>query len=142
MEVKDRYDEIFELEVGALCYALTNYPGEVFDTLFYMCLNDLKDSFRTAVESNVIFDMLDVAARLSKAAKYLIDERDIAFEILNLLPSPAQLEEDGQFILAQLVDQVEQSYGGAIDFVESKWTAATGDIAGEGQIESGNRVAA
>ena len=121
MEVKDRYDEIFELEVEALCYALTNYPGEVFDTLFYLCLGDLKDSFNTAVESNVIFDILDVAARLSKAAKYLIDERDIAFEILNLLPSPEALDEDGQFILAQLVDQVEQAYGGAIDFVESKW---------------------
>lgn len=121
MEVKDRYDEIFELEIGALCYALTNYPGEIFDTLFYMCLSDMKDSFKTAIESNVIFDILDISNRLSKAAKYLVDERDIAFEILNLVPRPENLDEDGQFVLAQIIDQVEQSYGGALDFVENKW---------------------
>ena len=121
MEVKDRYDEIFELEVEALCYALTNYPGEIFDSLFYMCLADLRESFKTAIESNVIFDILDVSTRLSKAAKYLIDERDIAFEILNLFPLPGSIGEDAQFVLAQLVDQVEQAYGGAIEFVEEKW---------------------
>ena len=120
--VKDGYDEIFELEVEALCYALTNYPGEIFDALFYLCLNDLRDSFKTAIESNVFFDILDVSTRLSRAAKYLIHERDIAFEILNLFPSPANLTEDAQFVIAQLVDQVEQAYGGAIDFVENKWS--------------------
>jgi hypothetical protein len=122
MEVKDRYDEIFALEVEALCYALTNYPGEIFDTVFYIVLGDLKDSFRTAIECNVVFDILDISTRLSKAAKYLIDERDIAFEILNLLPNPAPLSEEEQFILAQLVDQVEQAYGGAIEFCEKKWS--------------------
>lgn len=115
------YEEVFNLEIEAICYALTNYPGEIYDTLFYMCVRDLKNSFRAAIESNVTFDVIDIASRLSRAAKYLVDERDISFEILNLLPQPRTLSEDAQFVMAQIIDQVEQTYGGALEHVEKKW---------------------
>jgi hypothetical protein len=55
-------------------------------------------------------------------SKYLVDEREITFSILSQLPNPATLGEDGQFVLGQIVDQVEQAYGGALERLERKWS--------------------
>src|SRR5262245_48921376 len=118
MEVKDRFDEVFQIVIDGWCYGISNYPGEIFPALVHNVIKDLGVDIRTAIECNVIFDVLDVSARLSRAAKYLVDERDIAFSILSQFPHPADLPEDGQFVVAQLVDQVEQAYGDAIDYIE------------------------
>lgn len=123
VDVIDRYDEIFDVEVEGWCYGITNYPGEVFPGLIHRIIKELADTFRAAIEHNVIFDVLDVSLRISRAAKYLIDEREICFSILAQLPNPSTLEsEDAQFVLAQIIDQAEQAYGGAVDRLEKKWS--------------------
>jgi hypothetical protein len=121
LAVKDRYDEVFNVEVDGWCYGIANYPGEVFPALVHSVVKEMAPSFTAAIESNVIFDVLDVATRLSRAAKYLIDDREITFSILSQLPGPSSLSEDGQFVLAQIIDQVEQAYGGALERLERKW---------------------
>lgn len=121
LPIKNKYNEIFEIEVDGWCYGLANFSGEITPPIVFRVIGELSPSFRAAIESNVVFDLLDVATRLSKAAKYLVKEKEIAFAILSQLPSPTSLDEDGQFILAQVVDQVEQAYGGALERLQRRW---------------------
>jgi hypothetical protein len=121
VDVIDNYDQIFEVEVEGWCYGITNYPGEVFPGLVHRIIQELSDSFRAAIEHNVIFDLLDISLRFSRAAKYLVDEREICFSILAQFPNPKTLSEDSQFAMAQIIDQAEQAYGGAVERLEKKW---------------------
>lgn len=125
LKVLDRYDEIFEIEIDGWCYGVTNFPGEVSAGLVHRVIRELTDVFRTAIEHNYVFNILSVSDKISKAAKYLIDEREITFSILAQLPNPVTITEDQQFILAQIVDQAEQAYGGAIERLEKKWAWET-----------------
>ncbi|RMG40334.1 MAG: hypothetical protein D6719_11215 [Candidatus Dadabacteria bacterium] len=119
---KDRYDEIFEIEVDGWCYGIQNFPGEIFPALIHGIIRELRPSFAIAIKNHYAFNILDVAAKISKAAKYLIHEKEVAFSMLSQLPNPAKLDEDEQYILAQIIDQVEQAYGGAIERMRRKWS--------------------
>lgn len=125
LTVKDRFDEIFEIEIDGWCYGVTNFPGEVSSGLIHRVIRELTDVFLASIEHNYVFNILTVAERMSKAAKFLIDEREITFSILAQLPNPVLLTEDQQFILAQIVDQAEQAYGGAVERLERKWAWET-----------------
>jgi hypothetical protein len=125
IKVKDRYDEVFEIEIDGWCYGITNFPGEVSSGLVHRVIRELTDVFRAAIEHNYVFNILNIADRISKAAKYLIDEREITFSILAQLPNPVTINEDQQFVLAQIIDQAEQAYGGAIERLEKKWAWET-----------------
>lgn len=120
-EIIDQYDEVFNAEVDGWCYGITNYPGEIFPGLVHRIVGELAPSFLAAIEHNVVFDVLDISLKLSRAAKYLVDEREICFVILAHLPNPNELDEDRQFILAQIIDQAEQAYGNAVERLEKKW---------------------
>ena len=80
-------------------------------------------AFSEAVRAHYVFNILDLSLKLSRAAKYLVSEREIAFGILGELPNPFNLGEDEQFVIAQIVDQVEQAYGGVLDKLSKKWRA-------------------
>jgi len=123
LPVKDRYDEIFAIEIEGWCYGISTFPGEIFRGLVHRVIKELNPSFKAAVEHNVVFDILDISKRFSKAAKFLIHEKEVAFSILLQLPNPLTLDEDQQFVIAQIVDKVEQAYGGAIDRLQKKWYA-------------------
>ena len=126
LKVIDSYDEIFGVEIDGWCYGITNYPGEIFPGLIHRVLKELAPSFTAAIEHNVVFDILDIAMKFSRAAKYLVDEREICFSILANLPHPGSLNEDAQFVLAQIVDQAEQAYGGALERLEQRWSTEKG----------------
>jgi hypothetical protein len=121
MEVIDRYDEIFAIELDGWCYGIQNYPGEVFPGLVHAVVRELRPGFKKAIEHNVPFDVLKVSKSISRAAKYLVHEKEIAFSVLAQLPSPLELDEDGQYIMAMIIDQVEQEYGGALERLQRKW---------------------
>jgi len=121
LQVRDKFDEIFSIEIDGWCYGIQNYPGEIFPGLVHAVIRELRGSLKAAVEHNLVFDLLLISKNMSKAAKYLVHEKEIAFSILAQLPHPHDLDEDGQFVLAQIVDQVEQEYGGAIERLQRKW---------------------
>ena len=121
-EVTDRYNEIFDIEIEGWCYGLTHFPGEVHQALVHRVIKEVAPAFKAAIEHNYIFSVLDVSEKFSRAAKYLIHEQEIAFSILAQLPNPMYLNEDQQFVLAQIVDQVEQQYGGALSRLQRKWS--------------------
>lgn len=121
LPVKDRYDEVFKIEMEGWCYGLSNYPGEIFPGLIHRVIKELGPSFQEAIEHHLVFNVIETAQKFSKAAKYLINEKEIAFSILSQLPNPVGLGEDEQFVLAQIIDQVERSYGGALERLQKKW---------------------
>ena len=121
LPVKDRYDEIFKIEIDGWCYGLTNFPGEIFPGLVHRVVKELGFCFQEAIDHHYVFDVIEVSKKFSKAAKYLIHEKEIAFSILSQLPNPTALEEDAQFVMAQIIDQAERTYGGALERLQKKW---------------------
>lgn len=121
LPVKDRYDEVFKSEMEGWCYGISNFPGEIFPGLVHRVIKELAPSFREAVEHHLVFNVIETSQKFSKAAKYLIPDKEIAFSILSQLPNPTTLDEDAQFVMAQIIDQVERSYGGALERLQKKW---------------------
>ena len=122
VQVKDRFDEIFEVEIDGWCYGLSHFPGEIHAALVHRVIKELGQSFKDAVDHNFVFNVLELSTRISRAAKYLVPEREVAFAVIYQLPNPAEFGEEGQFVIAQLVDQVEQAYGGALEKIQRKWS--------------------
>lgn len=121
LQVKNKFDEIFEIEMEGWCYGVEHYPGEIFPGLIHAVVKELAPCFVAAFVHNYVFDILRLAEKLSKAAKYLVHEKEITFSILCQFPSPNTMDEDAQFIMAQVIDQVEQRYGGALSRLMRKW---------------------
>lgn len=103
------------------CYGIQNYPGEIFPGLIHAVVKELAAGFKLAIQHNYAFNVLELSAKLSKAAKYLVHEKEVAFSVVAQLPSPHDLTPDEQFVLAQIIDPVEQAYGGVIERLERKW---------------------
>ncbi len=122
LTVIDGYDEIFKIEMDGWCYGIQNYPGEIFAGLIHAVVKEISPAFKLAIQHHYAFDALELSQKLSKAAKYLVHEKEIAFSIMAQLPTPFELDEDGQFIMAQIVDKVEAAYGGVIERLERKWS--------------------
>ena len=119
--VKNRYDEVFQIEMEGWAYGLSNYPGEIFPELVFRLVRELESSFTAAIQNGYAFNVIDLSQLFSKSAKYLVHEKDITFCILSVLPLPSSLDLDAQYIMAQVIDQVETTYGGALERMEKKW---------------------
>lgn len=121
MKVKDRYDEIFEVEIEGWCYGVSNFPGEIYPALIHRVVRELSSVFRTAIEYYYIFNVLEIGEKIARAAKFLINEEEVVFSILAQLPSPFVLNEEEQFVLAQIIDKAEQKYGNVLERLNRKW---------------------
>ena len=121
IKVLAKYDEVFQIEMEGWAYGIANYPGEIFPELVFRVMRELEPSFILAIEHHYAFKVIEVATMFSRAAKYLVHEKDISFCLLSLLPPPSRFDEEGQYVMAQIIDEVEQAYGGAIERMEKKW---------------------
>ena len=123
-EVKNRYDEVFKIEIEGWCFGIENYPGEITASILHRIIRELAISFEAAIQHNVVFDLLEISSQFSKAAKYLVHEREIAFSILGQLPNPSLLDEERQYVLGAILSPVEDAYGGALERFNKKWRPA------------------
>jgi hypothetical protein len=121
LEVINRYDEVFQIEMDGWCFGITNYPGEVSAQVVHRIIRELASSFQAAIEHNVVFDVLDLSTKFSSAARSLIHEQEIAFGIVAQLPNPSTLTEDQQCVLGMVLDKVEQKYPGSLDTFYRRW---------------------
>ena len=119
--VKDRYDEVFDIEIDGWVFGLTNYPGEVSAPVLHRIIRELGSSFQMAIEHNVVFNVLEVAAKFSDATKNLVHEQEVAMAIVAQLPNLALLLEEQQCVLGLVIDQVEQAYPGALSSFYNRW---------------------
>ena len=127
--VLNRYDEVFQIEMDGWCFGITNYPGEVSAQVVHRISRLLASSFQTAIEHNVVFDILDLASKFSIAARCLVHEQEIAYGIIAQLPNPANLHEDQQCVLGLVIDKVEQRYPGVLDTFYKRWQIGTREAA-------------
>ena len=116
------YGQIFELEMDGWCHGIESYPGEIFPALVHAVIKDLAPAFVSAMEHGYVFSVLTLADKFSKASKYTVHEKEITFSILAQLPHPNTLNEEGKYVLAQIIDEVEQVHGGALDRLQKKWS--------------------
>lgn len=119
--VNGKYDEVFKVEIDCWCYGLNKFPGEMTGALVHRVIREMQPIFRGAVDNNFVFDLLYTARLIAVAVNDILSEKEIVFSILAQLPGPHELTEDGQFVLAQIVDQAEQEYGGVLDRLERRW---------------------
>jgi hypothetical protein len=119
--VKNRYDEVFEIEIDGWCFGLSNYPGEISAPVIHRIIRELATSFQAAIDHNVVFNVIQIAGKFSEAARFLIHEQEIAMAIVAQLPNPATLLEEQQCVLGLVIDQVEQAYPGALESFYKRW---------------------
>jgi hypothetical protein len=119
--VKDRYDEVFQIEIDGWCFGIANYPGEISPAIVHQVLRELGIGFHVAIEHNVVFNIVEIAAKFSQSARYLVHEKEISFGIIAQLPNPHLLDEEHQCVLGMILDKVDQVYPGALDFYYSRW---------------------
>lgn len=119
--VKNRYDEVFEIEIDGWCFGLNNYPGEISAPVIHRIIRELATSFQAAIEHNVVFNIIQIAGKFSEAARFLIHEQEIAMAIVAQLPNPATLLEEQQCVLGLVIDQVEQAYPGSLESFYKRW---------------------
>ena len=119
--VKNRYDEVFEIEIDGWCFGLTNYPGEISAPVVHRIIRELATSFQAAIEHNVVFNVVQIAGKFSEAARHLIHEQEIAMAIVAQLPNPSTLLEEQQCVLGLVIDHVEQAYPGALESFYKRW---------------------
>lgn len=129
IEIKGRYNEVFEVEIDGWCYGLSHFSGEISAGLVHSVIKELAPSLREAILHNVAFDVSELGKKFSKAAKYLVSDREIAFYILLFLPNPsaADLDDDARCVIGMVVDRAEQVYGDGSGSIlarlERKWGA-------------------
>lgn len=118
------YGDIFEIELKCWCLGLQRCQSQVDRSVLFKVIKQFAPVLREAVEHLYVCDVLDTARKLVVAAKCRISEKEIAFYILSHLPAPTELNREQADTLIQIVDQVEQSYCGAVKRMEQKWNAA------------------
>jgi hypothetical protein len=122
-DTKNRFAEVFEIEMAGWCYGIEQYPGEIFPGLVHAVIRELSPAFKAAFEYGYVFDVIQLSDQLARAAKYLVHEKEICFSILAQFPNPAMLDEDAQFTMARVLDQAETQYGGILSRLLPKWEA-------------------
>lgn len=135
LTVSERYDEIFDIEIDCWCYGFIKFPGEITAPLVHRVIKELAPVLQAAIDHNFAFDILKSAHLIFKATAGVVSEKELCFSLLAQLPAPHMLTEDGQFVLAQVLDQAERSYEGVLARMEKRWrTARDGPSAAEKRL--------
>lgn len=116
-----RYAEVFPVEIDCWCYGISNFPGELYPKLIYRVVKEMAPTFRASIDNGYVFDIFETAKKLFTSSRGVIPEVHVVYAILANLPMPFELEEESQFVLAQIIDQAEQVYGGIVEQMEEVW---------------------
>ena len=117
----ERYATVFPIEIDCWCFGLSNFPGELYPKLVHRVIKEMAPTFKAAIDSGYVFDIFETADKIFTASRQIVPLKHIVFAILANLPLAFELEEDSQFVLAQVIDKVEQSYGGVVEQMEEMW---------------------
>ena len=118
------YQRIFQIEIDGFCHGIRNYPGEIYDELVHIIIEDLADSVLLAIKDGYSFNLLTVAEKICEATKFRISAEGTVAKLLSILPHPGKLSEDEQFVLAQIIDGVDRIIPGTLDRLQWEWRQA------------------
>lgn len=127
--VKDRYDEVFQIELDGWCFGITNYPGELSPSIIHRIVRELAASLQAAIEHNVAFNILEISEKISIATRGRVHTKEIALAMIGQLPNPAILQEEQQCVLGVIIDTVDRQYTGALESFYRRWNLGVKDAA-------------
>ncbi|MEI6518394.1 MAG: hypothetical protein WCN89_06845 [bacterium] len=127
--VKDRYDEVFQIELDGWCFGITNYPGELSPSIIHRIVRELAASLQAAIEHNVAFNILEISEKISIATRGRVHTKEIALAMIGQLPNPAILQEEQQCVLGVIIDTVDREYTGALESFYRRWNLGVKDAA-------------
>ena len=127
--VKDRYDEVFQIELDGWCFGITNYPGELSPSIIHRIVRELAASLQAAIEHNVAFNILEISEKISIATRGRVHTKEIALAMIAHLPNPAILQEEQQCVLGVIIDTVDREYTGALESFYRRWNLGVKDAA-------------
>ena len=120
----DIFQDEFKTVIKAFCSGIKRYPGEIHDRLVHVVIQDLEPMFVGALERGYVFDILSVAEDFCEAAMFRLDAEGVLSKLLSLFPNPSLLDEEQQFILAQILDPVDQALPSAVQKLQYEWKEA------------------
>lgn len=120
-EAGQRYASVYPIEIECWCFGISNFPGQLYPKLIHRVIKEMSPTFRAAIDNGYIFDVFDTAKKIYSASAGIVQEKQIVFAMLANLPLAFELEEESQYILAQIIDQVEVVYGGVVEQMEELW---------------------
>ena len=127
--VKDRYNEVFQIELDGWCFGITNYPGEISPNIIHRIVRELAASLQAAIEHNVAFNILEISENISIATRGRVHTKEIALAMIAQLPNPAILQEEQQCVLGVIIDTVDRQYTGALESFYRRWNLGVKDAA-------------
>lgn len=127
--VKDRYNEVFQIELDGWCFGITNYPGEISPNIIHRIVRELAASLQAAIEHNVAFNILEISENISIATRGRVHTKEIALAMIAQLPNPAILQEEQQCVLGVIIDTVDREYTGALESFYRRWNLGVKDAA-------------
>ncbi len=103
------------------CYAVKNYPGEIHPTLLFKIVKQLIPVFKTAIEGNILVNLVAVAQHLAEAGKFVVSERELVVALASSLPSPTLVDPAHHRVLAQTLGVIEQVLPGTLPQIKEHW---------------------
>ena len=120
-EREDNYASIFSVEIDSWCYAFSRFPGELSQELIYRVVKEMSPALRSAIANNYAFDLLEAAGKIHRGIQGFLSLKEVVFVLLVNLPAPYGLDEEEQYVLAQIIDQGEREFGDVLNQLEQKW---------------------
>ena len=115
------YAEIFAIELDCWCHGLKTVTAEIDSHVLHQVVKQFAPVMQESILSLYAFDVIEVTQRFLAASRCRIPERELAFHILSLLPSPSGLDAEQLAVLTAIVDQTEKKFSGAVQRLEKKW---------------------
>ena len=117
----DILKENFHTVINAYCHGISKYDGELDDELVTILIKDLKPAFEEAIENEYQFDLLAIAEQFCEATNFKVTPEGVVASLLDILPIPSVISSDEQFVLAQIIDPVDQVIPGTLDRLQWEW---------------------
>ena len=118
------FQEEFDIVIKAFCAGIKDYPGEIYDGLVHILIQDMEPMFIGAVKRGYVVDILNIAEDFCEAAMFRVDAEGVLAKLLSLFPNPKELDEEEQFTLAQILDPVDQALPSAVKQLQYEWKQA------------------
>ena len=104
-----------EDQVESMCTALKSFRGEVDVELVRYIIGQYSHEIEHALVYAPEVDLPEISLRLSRAAKYRVHEKEIAFYILLSMPFMDSFPEVAQGRLSEIWDQAIEKYGRGLE---------------------------
>lgn len=113
--------EMITFNLERWCFAVRNYPGEIYPKLIYKVIKHMAQTLREAIELDLIVNLVALGQRLAADGKFVVSEHDVVVALTAALPSPASVDKAHHLTLAQTLGLVEQVIPENLKNIKEHW---------------------